>query len=113
MQYEMKTALLGDRRKHIGAFGAVMNVENISPIELLNHGPKDVLINRFLYYPGCSIYRRMHPVTEIPVRQTNEPVGRVAPGIIERLTNDSLFSISKHIRYPPGNGPAPEFGKGF
>src|ERR1700723_1045473 len=97
MQHQTDSPLLGNLRKYLSAFGAIMNIKSISPLQSIEDWAKKPEINRPLYHPGRSVYRRVNLITQIPVRQTKEPVGRIAPRIVERLTNNFLVSIPQNI----------------
>jgi hypothetical protein len=106
MQHQTDSPLLGNLRKYLGAFGAIMDIKRIPPAQSIEDWAKKPEINRLLYHPGRSVYRRVNLITQIPVRQTKEPVGGIAPRIVERLTNNFLVSIPQNIRDPPGDGSA-------
>ena len=70
MQHQTDTPLFRNLRKYLGAFRAIMYIESISLVQSIEDWAKKPEINRLLYHPGRSVYRRVNLITQIPVRQT-------------------------------------------
>jgi hypothetical protein len=111
MQYKTDTALLGDPPKHVGAFRSIMNVQNISPLQSLKQGTKNVQVDSLLYHPWRSVQQRVNLMTPVPSGQPKQPAERITPGVIEGWTDNCLVPVSQNIGHPSGDGAAAKFGK--
>ena len=83
MQHQTEAALLSYISQNIGYLGPIMDVENISLLQLFDDRPENAQINGPLHSPGRPVKCRMHLVAAIPIGQTKKSLCRISPGIVK------------------------------
>jgi hypothetical protein len=94
VQHDMDASLPGRLCKDLRAFRSIMDVQNVSSVQLVEQGQKDTGVNGLLYYPWRPIQHWVNLVAPMPLRQAKDSVSRKAPGVVEIRTDDCFAPVS-------------------